>query len=193
LPISRQLSQPSPMDIRKAALTTCCRGTSSRQAKLTVLSSDRLQNSTLRADLGSCALQSSVDRWPRDSEQFCQIADGIVTGGMHTRHYTVLFDANVLYPTPMRDALLQLAVTDLFKAKWTADIHREWIAALLRNEPHREWAALERTRDLMDRAKPVRRTTNSQPGPLIPREDERVLWLVGNRCRRYAGFHPAPR
>ena len=66
--------------------------------------------------------------------------------------YTVLFDANVLYPAPMRDALMQLAVTDLFKAKWTADIHREWINALLRNEPHRDRAALERTRDLMDRA-----------------------------------------
>ena len=66
--------------------------------------------------------------------------------------YTVLFDANVLYPAPMRDALMQLAVTDLFKAKWTADIHREWIDALLRNEPHRERAALERPRDLMDRA-----------------------------------------
>lgn len=61
--------------------------------------------------------------------------------------YMVLFDANVLYPAPMRDALMQLAVTDHFKAKWTADIHREWIDALLRNEPHRE-----RTRDLMDRA-----------------------------------------
>ena len=60
--------------------------------------------------------------------------------------YTVLFDANVLYPAPMRDALMQLAVTDLFKAKWTADIHREWIDALLRNEPHRDRGALERTR-----------------------------------------------
>ena len=66
--------------------------------------------------------------------------------------YTVLFDANVLYPAPMRDALMQLAVTDLFKAKWTADIHRAWIDALMRNEPHRDRAALERTRDLMDRA-----------------------------------------
>jgi len=46
----------------------------------------------------------------------------------------------------MRDAQMQLAVTDLFKAKWTADIHREWIDALLRNEPHRERAALERIR-----------------------------------------------
>lgn len=66
-------------------------------------------------------------------------------------NYTVLLDANVLYPAPMRDALMQLAITDLFKAKWTADIHREWIDALLRNEPHRDRAALERTRDLMDK------------------------------------------
>ncbi len=67
-------------------------------------------------------------------------------------HYTALLDANVLYPAPLRDIFLQLAVTDLFKAKWTADIHREWIEALMRNEPERDRAALERTRDLMDMA-----------------------------------------
>jgi hypothetical protein len=60
-------------------------------------------------------------------------------------------DANVLlYPAPVRDILVQLAVMDLFRAKWSADIHREWIEALLRNEPHRDRAVLERTRDLMD-------------------------------------------
>ena len=66
--------------------------------------------------------------------------------------FTALLDANILYPAPMRDIFLQLAVHDLFRAKWTADIHREWIDALLRNEPHRDRAALERTRDLMDQA-----------------------------------------
>jgi len=65
-------------------------------------------------------------------------------------NYTALFDANVLYPAPLRDVLLQLAVTGLFRAKWTADIHREWIDALLRNQPERERAKLERTRHLMD-------------------------------------------
>jgi len=53
-------------------------------------------------------------------------------------HDVAPLDANVLYPAPLRDLLLQLAVADLFRAKWTADIHREWIGALLRNEPHRE-------------------------------------------------------
>ncbi len=31
--------------------------------------------------------------------------------------YTALLDANVLYPAPMRDLFMQLAVTDLFNAK----------------------------------------------------------------------------
>jgi predicted nucleic acid-binding protein len=67
-------------------------------------------------------------------------------------HYAALLDANVLYPAPLRDALMQLTVTDVFKAKWTADIHQEWIDALLRNQPQRDRTALERTRDLMDQA-----------------------------------------
>jgi hypothetical protein len=66
--------------------------------------------------------------------------------------YTAMLDANVLYPAPLRDLLLQLAVTDIYKARWTADIHREWIENLLKNKPHRQRAALERTRELMDKA-----------------------------------------
>lgn len=52
----------------------------------------------------------------------------------------------------MRDIFLQLAVDDLFRANWTADIHREWINALLRNEPQREQTTHERTRNRMDQA-----------------------------------------
>ena len=66
--------------------------------------------------------------------------------------YTALLDACVLYPAPVRDVFLQLAVTDIYRARWTVDIHREWIGNLLENEPHRNRADLERTRDLMDKA-----------------------------------------
>jgi predicted nucleic acid-binding protein len=66
--------------------------------------------------------------------------------------FTALYDACVLYPAPLRDLLMRLAQTGLFRARWTNDIHREWIENLLRNEPHRERAKLERTRDLMNRA-----------------------------------------
>jgi hypothetical protein len=101
--------------------------------------------------------------------------------------YTVLFDANVLYPAPMRDALMQLAVTDLFKAKWTADIHREWIDALLRNEPHRERAALERTRDLMDMATRDCLVTGYEalvPALILPDPDDRhvLAAAIVGRC-----------
>ena len=31
----------------------------------------------------------------------------------------VLYDACVLYPAPLRDLLMRLALTDLFQARWT--------------------------------------------------------------------------
>ena len=83
--------------------------------------------------------------------------------------YTVLLDANILYPAPLRDVFVQIALSDLFKAKWSADIHREWIEALLIQQPHRERAALERTRDLMDRATRDCLVTGYEP--LIPSLD----------------------
>ena len=63
---------------------------------------------------------------------------------------TVLLDANVLYPAPIRDILMELAVGDLFRVRWTDDIHEEWIRSLLRKEPHRNPEDLERTRNLMN-------------------------------------------
>ena len=46
---------------------------------------------------------------------------------------------------------MRLALTDLFKARWTDMIHEEWITALLRREdkPYTR-KQLESTRDLMD-------------------------------------------
>ncbi len=80
--------------------------------------------------------------------------------------YTALLDANIFYPAPLRDLFLQLAVTDLFQARWTADIHREWIEALLRNQPNRDRARLERTREMMDKA--TRDCLITGYEPLIP-------------------------
>ena len=67
-----------------------------------------------------------------------------------SQYIVALLDANVLYPASIRDILVQLANDDLFQAKWTADIHREWIEALLRNEPDLQRHKLEGTRELMD-------------------------------------------
>jgi hypothetical protein len=33
-------------------------------------------------------------------------------------HFTVVYDACVLYPAPLRDLLMRLALTDRFRARW---------------------------------------------------------------------------
>jgi len=63
--------------------------------------------------------------------------------------FSVIYDACVLYPAPLRDCLLRLALTDLFKAHWTDHIHAEWIGALLRDGRYEE-QKLNMVRDLMD-------------------------------------------
>ncbi len=45
--------------------------------------------------------------------------------------YTVVLDACVLYPAPVRDILLTLAESGLFRARWTNQIQDEWIRNLL--------------------------------------------------------------
>ena len=63
---------------------------------------------------------------------------------------TALYDACVLYPAPLRDLLMHLARTDLFRARWTEAIHEEWIRSVLENRPELSRARLERTRDRMN-------------------------------------------
>jgi predicted nucleic acid-binding protein len=69
-----------------------------------------------------------------------------------TSSYTVLLDACVLYPAPLRDFLIELAAARLFRAKWTLRIHDEWIRNVLKQRPDLTRSQLERTRDLMNQA-----------------------------------------
>ena len=62
----------------------------------------------------------------------------------------VLYDACVLYPAPLRDLLMRLALTDLFQARWTDRIHDEWTRNVLANRPDVTPESLARCRQLMD-------------------------------------------
>ena len=64
--------------------------------------------------------------------------------------FVVVYDANVLFPATIRDTLLRVASAGLVQAKWTNEIHEEWIRNLLRKKPQLDAAKLERTRKLMD-------------------------------------------
>jgi hypothetical protein len=64
--------------------------------------------------------------------------------------FTALYDACVLYPAPLRDLLMHLAMTGLFRARWTDRIHDEWISGVLANRPDLRRQHLDRTRQLMN-------------------------------------------
>src|ERR1700722_3402852 len=65
---------------------------------------------------------------------------------------TALYDANILYPAPLRDLFIRIAQTGLVRAKWTEAIHDEWIRNVLKNSPHLSAERLARTRSLMNEA-----------------------------------------
>lgn len=66
--------------------------------------------------------------------------------------FTVLYDACVLYPAPLRDLLMWLSISDLFRARWTEAILDEWTRNLLKNRPALSRTQLDRTRELMNRS-----------------------------------------
>jgi len=61
-----------------------------------------------------------------------------------------VLDACVLYPAPLRDLLMHLAVEECYQPLWTAAIHDEWTRNVLANRPDLTAAQLGRTRDLMN-------------------------------------------
>ena len=65
--------------------------------------------------------------------------------------FTAFYDANVLYPAELRNLLMHLALTGLFRAKWSAGVHEEWISSLLEKRPDLTRDKLNRTRALMDK------------------------------------------
>jgi hypothetical protein len=64
--------------------------------------------------------------------------------------FTAFLDACVLYRAPTRDLLMELAVADLYRPRWSNAVHEEWIRAVLENRPDLPRERLEQTRALMD-------------------------------------------
>jgi cytosine/adenosine deaminase-related metal-dependent hydrolase len=98
--------------------------------------------------------------------------------------FIVLLDACVLYPASLRDFIMRLAMTGLFAAKWTDQIHDEWIRNLLENRPELE-LQLARTRELMDQAIPDSLVTGYETlidGLSLPDPDDRHILAAAIRC-----------
>jgi predicted nucleic acid-binding protein len=73
---------------------------------------------------------------------------------MNVGRIIAVLDANVLYPTTLRDLLIWLAVNETFDAHWTFQITQEWVGNLLEDRLDISASRLERTIMLMENALP---------------------------------------
>ena len=99
--------------------------------------------------------------------------------------FTAVYDACVLYPAPLRDFLMELALTDLFKARWTDDIHDEWMRNVLKNRPDLTLEKLTITKNLMNanvRDCLVRNYAAIIPGLQLPDPKDRHVLAAAIRC-----------
>ena len=90
--------------------------------------------------------------------------------------FTVVYDANVLYPNTLRDLLIRIAQSGTVQAKWTDAILDETLAALHRHRPDIPAEKLERLRELMNKAVRDCLVTGYEPlieGLKLPDPDDR--------------------
>ena len=64
--------------------------------------------------------------------------------------FNVIYDANILYSAVLRDLFVELALTEIVEARWTDEIHSEWMRNVLENRPDITLDRLTRTKNLMD-------------------------------------------
>lgn len=104
-------------------------------------------------------------------------------------NYTVVFDANIMYPAPLRSFLMYLALSGEFRARWSELIHDEWIQNLLKNRPDLKLEQLERIRQLMNRHVPGSVVTGFEgliEAIELPDKDDRHVVAVAIQTRAEA-------
>lgn len=73
---------------------------------------------------------------------------------MRCSPFTAVYDACVLYPAALRDLLMWLGLSGLYRARWTSQIHEEWKRNVLKNHPDLTPEQVDNTSALMDKAIP---------------------------------------
>ncbi len=101
-------------------------------------------------------------------------------------NFVAVYNACVLYPAPLRDLLLRLALTDLFRARWSERIHEEWMRSVLKDRPDLKAQQTQRTRELMDSSVPDCLVTGYE-GLIdhlkLPDSNDRHVLAVAIRCQ----------
>lgn len=105
---------------------------------------------------------------------------------MRHSSFTVVYDACVLSPAPLRDLLMRLSLSGLFRARWTSQIHDEWTRNVLRVRTNLTAQQLERTVQLMNAAIPDALVTGYEPlcaDLELPDLDDRHVLAAAIRCK----------
>lgn len=99
--------------------------------------------------------------------------------------FTVVYDANVLYPSALRDILIRLPSTGIYRARWTDEILDEVFRNLKANRPDLDPKKLDRTRTLMCKAVEDCLVTNYAeliPNLDLPDPNDRHVLAAAIRC-----------
>lgn len=97
--------------------------------------------------------------------------------------FTVVYDANVLYPESLRDLLVRIGKVRLVRARWTEEIMNEWSRALVKRRPDLE-TRVQRTIQLMNEAIPGALVTGYKtliPHLMLPDPDDRHVLAAAIR------------
>ncbi|HEX2889745.1 PIN domain-containing protein [Vineibacter terrae] len=103
-----------------------------------------------------------------------------------TTPYSVVLDACGIYAASLRDLLLELALSDLFRLHWTNRIHDEWTHALRANRPDLAVADIARVRALMDMHFPsalIDGYEHLEPSLVLPDADDRHVGAAALHAR----------
>jgi predicted nucleic acid-binding protein len=98
--------------------------------------------------------------------------------------FTVVYDACVLFPAPVRDLLIRVAHAGLVRARWSDAILDECFRSILASRPDLDATILDRTRRLMNAAVADGLVTGYEPlvGALeLPDPDDRHVLAAAIR------------
>lgn len=101
-------------------------------------------------------------------------------------NFAAVFDACVLYPALLRDLLMHVALSGLFRARWTQRIHEEWMRNLTANRPDIPREKIERVRMLMDASIQDCLVTGYEPYETtleLPDPDDRHVLAAAIHCQ----------
>jgi hypothetical protein len=69
-------------------------------------------------------------------------------------NFTVIYDSNILFGSFLRNVMIHLAQAGIYRAKWTNDIHNEWMPRLMEKYPNVRVEDAQRIRGLIDASVP---------------------------------------